>query len=124
METVKKILGAQGSWEATVTYSSGRQEELACVHQYYWRNDGKGPWYEDPWTPQLRQTPKFAKHVALIQSSQRVILTTDKINEVKKRGEGFFERTGYVAVFTIVDFALDDQGMRFHFKERIPHAPI
>jgi hypothetical protein len=122
VETVKKILGAQGSWEAKVTYSDGRQEELACVHKHYWKKDAAGFFYEDPWTPQLRQTQKFAKHVDLIRSVQRVVLTTDNINEAKNRGEGFFERTGYIAVYKIEEFVLDDQSMRFRFKQRIPNA--
>jgi len=105
-----------------VTYPDGHQEELACVHQYYWKGGASGPYYDDPWTPELRQTPKFAKHVELIRSIGRVILTTDKINEAKNRGEGFFERTGYVAVFSIDGFVVDDAGMRFRFTERIANA--
>jgi hypothetical protein len=52
----------------------------------------------------------------------RVILTTDKINTAKSRGEGFFERTGYVAVYAIDDFRVDDEGMRFRFTDRIANA--
>ena len=40
--------------------------------------------------------------------------------ESKQRAEGFFQRTGYVAVYDIADFVLDDRGTRFRFVGRIP----
>ena len=120
----QKIKGSQGSWEAEVTYGDGTKEVLACVHQHYWRNGPSGPYYDDPWATNqgyaIRDSAKFSKHIALIRSKGRVILTTDKIDESKQRAEGFFQRTGYVAVYDIADFVLDDRGMRFRFVGRIP----
>ncbi len=118
---VNKFKGSQGSWEAEVTYSDGSREVLACVHKHYFKRDADGFYYEDPWTPELRQTAKFAKHVELIHSKGRVILTTDDVNESRGRGEGFFKRTGYVAVYPVSDFVIDDNSMRFRFG--IPVRP-
>jgi hypothetical protein len=119
---IVKIRGSQGSWEAQVSYPDGRKEVLACVHQHFWKSGPSGPCYDDPWTPELRETAKFAKHVDLIRTKGRVILTTDNINESKNRGEGFFERTGYVAVYNIDDLVVDDEGLRFRFADRIANA--
>ena len=102
-----------------MTYPDRRKEVLACVHQHFWRSGPSGPCYDDPWASDLRKSPKFTKHVELIRSKGRVILTTDKIDESKNRGEGFFERTGYIAVYNIDGLVLDDEGMRFRFADRI-----
>ena len=80
-----KIRGSQGSWEAQVTYPDGRKEILPCVHQHFWKSGPSGPGYDDPWTPDLRKSAKFAKHVELIRSKGRVILTADKIDRSKTR---------------------------------------
>ena len=119
---VAKIKGSQGSWEAEVTYPDERKEVLACLHQYYMKGGPSGPTYNDPWTPELRISTKFAKHVELIRSKGRVILTSDDINEGKGRGGGFFSRTGYIAVYGIDDFIIDDEGMRLRFTDRIINA--
>lgn len=114
---VSKFKGSQGSWEAEVTYSDGSSEALACVHKRFFKRDAAGfyYYYDDPCTLPLRESAKFAKHVELIRSKGRVILTTHDVTESKGRGEGFFKRTGYVAVYPISDFVLDDDGMRFRF---------
>jgi hypothetical protein len=116
---VVKIKGSQGSWEATVSYPDKRKEVLACVHKHFWKVGPSGPCYDDPWTPELRKTSKFANHVELIRTTQRLILTTDDVDESKRRGEGYFRRTGYIGIYTIEDFVVDDSGMRFRFLERI-----
>ncbi len=86
-----------------MTYPDGRKEVLPCVHKYFWKVDQRGPYYDDPWASPadeqsyaIRQSGKFAKHVALIRSKGRVVLTTDDVTESKRRAEGFFKRTGYV----------------------------
>ena len=116
---VTKFKGSQGSWEAELTYSDGSKEVLPCVHKHYFKRDAAGFCYDDPWTPELRQTAKFAKQVELVRAKGRVILTTDDIDESKGRGEGFFKRTGYVAVYPISDFVTDGEGMRFRFGSPI-----
>ena len=108
-----KIRGSQGSWEAQVTYPDGRKEILPCVHQHFWKSGPSGPGYDDPWTPDLRKSAKFAKHVELIRSKGRLILTADKIDRSKTRDERFFERTGYIAVYNIDGLIVDDEGMRW-----------
>jgi hypothetical protein len=40
----------------------------------------------------------------------------------RNRGEGSFERTGYIAVYDIDNFVFDDQGMRFRFAARVANA--
>ena len=113
---VTKFKGSQGSWEAEVTYSDGSEEVLACVHKHYFKRGDAGYYYSDPWTPELLQSAKFAKHVELIRSKGRVILTTDGIDERKRgRGEGVFKRTGYVGVYPISDLVIDNEGMHFRF---------
>jgi hypothetical protein len=119
---VTKFKGSQGSWEAEVTYSDGSKEVLPCVHKHYFKRDADGFFhYEDPWTEELRQSKKFAKQVELMRSKGRVILTTDDFDESKGRNEGCFKRTGYVAVYPISDFVIDDTGM--HFRFGIPIRP-
>lgn len=89
---VKKFKGSQGScWEAEVTYSVGSREVLACVHKYFFKRDAEGLYYSDPFTAELLQTTKFAKHADLIRSKGRVILTTDAVNESGGRGRRFFQ---------------------------------
>jgi hypothetical protein len=109
--------GLTGSWEAEVVYTDGSKEVLPCLHQHFWCPGGL---YDDPWSAEARRTGKFAKHTALIREMGRAILTTDAVDETKNRGFGFFQRTGYVGVFDIADFVLDDSGMRLRFVARYP----
>ena len=102
MQGVPRELGSE------VSYSDGTKEVLACVHKHYFKRDADGYYYEDPWTPEHRQTTKFAKHIELIRSKGRVILTTDDFNQSKGRGEGCFKRTGYVAVYLCVPKTLSE----------------
>lgn len=93
--------GSQGSWEVSTRFG-----KLPCVHQYYWRVDERGPYYHDP-----RATPdgyahgaKFEKHIALIRSAKKVVLTEDVINKNHSEGaDGFFSRVDYVGIFEIDD---------------------
>ena len=121
MQTVK-IKGSQGSWEAEVTYPDGRQEVLACVHEYFWKKGPSGACYDDPWTPELLKSNKFIKHVDLMRTKGRVIVTKDDVNKSKNRGAGFFARTGYVGVFDIDGLVVDDNGTRFNFTRRVANA--
>ena len=86
---VTKFKSSQGSWEADVTYSDGGREVLACVHKYFFKRDAASFYYDDPWTPDLRESTKFAKHVELIRSKGRVILTTDDVEESSGRRRVF-----------------------------------
>lgn len=63
-------------------YADGSKEVLPCVHQYFWKST------------------KFAKHIDLLRSKRRVVLTEDKITENKGRAEGFFERISYIGYST------------------------
>jgi hypothetical protein len=119
-KAVKKITGSQGTWQVTVKYDDGTTDVLPCVHQYFWQNAPGGPYYDDPLDEGdggIGDTNKFQKHVALIREKGRVVLTTD---ESKGRGKGFFQRTGYVAVYSIADFTLDETRVRFRFDDRFP----
>lgn len=111
--------GSQGSWEATVIYPDKTQEVLACGHMYWVKGGDNGLQYYDEWTPELMKTNKFAKHVELLRSKSRVIITRDEVNVGGERGGGFFKRTGYQGIFTIADLTVDDSGMRFRLVERI-----
>jgi hypothetical protein len=117
---VKTIRGSQGSWDVEVTYADGSKEVLPTAHRYFWKVDQTGPYYQrDPadasWSG-FRQHAKFADHVALLNAKKRVVLTTDDINEAA----GVFKRTGYVGVFDIADFSLDESGLFFRFVRRLP----
>ena len=76
-----KCKGSQGSWEATVIYPDKTQEVLACGHEFWVKGGPHGLRYYDPWTPELMRTNKFAKHVELLKSKGRVIITSDEINQ-------------------------------------------
>ena len=112
-----KIKGSQGSWEVSTRFG-----KLPCVHQYYWRVDEHGPYYHDP-----RAIPdgyahgaKFEKHIALIRSAKKVVLTEDVINKNHSEGaDGFFSRVDYVGIFEIDDVTLDDDGLQFRFVRRL-----
>jgi hypothetical protein len=122
-KAVKKITGSQGAWEVRVKYDDDTTEILPCVHQYFWQNGLGGPYYDDPFGDgdgRIGDTNKFQKHVALIREKGRVVLTTDTTDESKGRGKGFFQRTGYVAVYSIADFTLDETRVRFRFVDRFP----
>ena len=114
-----KCKGSQGSWEATVIYPDKTQEVLACAYEYWVKGGPDGLCYYDPWTPELMRTNKFAKHVELLKSKGRVIITSDEINQAGGRGAGFFKRTGYKGIFAIDGLTIDDSGMRYRLIERI-----
>jgi hypothetical protein len=113
-QAVSNIKGSQGSWEVSTPFG-----KLPCVHQYYWRVDERGPYYHDP-----RATPdgyahgaKFEKHIALIRSAKKVVLTEDVINKNHSEGaDGFFSRIG---IFEINGVTLDDDGLQFRFVRRL-----
>lgn len=125
---MKSIIGTQGSWEAQVSYDDGSKEMLPCLHKYYTK--GIWPKYYDPWATDqgyaIRESAKFTKHIALIQENRRVILTDDEVDESKNRAEGFFQRKpkphGYLGVYAIKDFVLDETGMHLVFTDRMPEA--
>jgi hypothetical protein len=119
---VTKFKGSQGSWEAEVTYSDGSKETLACVHKHYFKRCADGGFgYHDPHlaVSEHVRSPKFTRQIELIRSKGRVILTTDDVDESSELDPGSFKRTGYVAVYPISDFVIDDKGMRFRFGNPI-----
>jgi hypothetical protein len=65
---------------------------------------------------------RFAPHFALMREKRRVILTKDKVDPQGRRGAGFFERDGYIAIYEIDDVILDDDGLRFCFGRRLANA--
>jgi hypothetical protein len=105
-----------------VTYDDGNTEVLPCVHQYFCQKGPDGLCYDDPFAngDDILDRVKFQKHVALIREKGRVVRTTDDVDPSKGRGRGFFQRTDYVAVFSIADFTLDGTRIRFRFVERFP----
>ena len=115
---VKKFKGSQGSWEVTVDYTDGSREILPCVHQHFFRVDAeRGYCYDNSWEAgeEVRKTAKFAKHVELIRSKKRVVLTSDDVDESRGRGESRFKRTGYIFVSDVADVVVDNAGLRFRF---------
>jgi hypothetical protein len=90
------IKGHAGQWWATVRWDDGSKEVLPCVHQCYWKNDERGPYYHDPLDGVSMQDPKLLKHFEQLRSAGRVILTSDDVDEAK-HGDGRFRRTGYLA---------------------------
>jgi hypothetical protein len=65
------------------------------------------------------QDRRVLDHIDRIRSTGHVILTKDRVNEGKKRGDGYFTRTGYIAVYDVSDFELDGSGgYRMRFVKR------
>ena len=113
------ISGERGTWSAKVTWEDGTVERLPCAHQYFWTN-GRG--YHDPldWEggpKQALQDSKMKNWIAMARATNRVILTSDAINQ---NGPGaFFTRTGYVGVYDVADVQADvASGLRFQFTGR------
>ena len=58
------------------------------------------------------------RHVDLLRTKGRAILTRDIANPEAKRGEALFKLMGYVDVYGIEDVACDENGLRFKFVKR------
>jgi hypothetical protein len=58
------------------------------------------------------------KHFEQLRATGRVVLTTDTI---RTRGDGYFTRTGYVAVYDIADLKFEN-GYGFRFVKRYKRA--
>jgi hypothetical protein len=56
------------------------------------------------------QDRRVLDHIDRIRSTGRVILTKDRVNEGRKRGNGYFTRMSYMAVYDISDFESDRSG--------------
>jgi hypothetical protein len=116
----KKITGRQGDWNARVEYDDGSIEELACVHDRFWR---EGRAYHDPWEgAHLRNSQKFQKHLELMRSKQRVVMTSNKMDRSRLRGHGAMKRLNYRGVFNIKDFISDENGTRFTINGGVPKS--
>jgi hypothetical protein len=105
----KTATGKRGSWLATVD-----GELLPCVHEYWWVKGDPSRRYNDH---MLKQSQHNSDFVAKIREKGRVILTTDKPNSVTIPAP--FERTGYVAVWTVEDVEFDENGLRFRFVDKV-----
>ena len=105
--TMKKAIGSRGSWFALVD-----DERLPCIHKYWWT---KGR-YNDTG---LRSCLQADELVDAIREKQRVILTTG--NPVRDENGQIirFERTGYVAIFSVDSIEFDECGLRFKFLKRL-----
>ena len=101
----KKAVGQQGSWFATVD-----GERLPCVHQHWVHSDNGTLHYCDP-IPNRETNPKYPDYFKEIESCGMVILTKDKVPE--------WQRLGYIAVFRIDNFRLDETGLNFDLIERV-----
>ena len=56
------------------------------------------------------QDRRVLDHIDRIRFTGRVILTKDRVNEGRKRGDGYFTRMSYMAVYDISDFESDRSG--------------
>ena len=116
---VKKAIGQRGSWFAEVD-----GQLLPCVHQYWLQ----GLSYHDPFAydgsvvrnPDDPIQEKVLEFVEAIARDKFVILTEDK-PELDTAGRvRAFQRTNYIAVYSIGDFSFDGKdGQRFRLTKRI-----
>jgi hypothetical protein len=67
------IKGQQGQRWATVRWDEGSKEILPCVHQYYWKVDGRGPYYHDLLDGVSMQDSRLLKQFEQMRSTGRVI---------------------------------------------------
>jgi hypothetical protein len=99
-----KAKGHRGSWFADVN-----GESLPCVHQHWSRNRR----YHDPHV--VQGDPQWAEFIDAIRTLKKVILTTGEFSN----DHYSVRRTGYIAVFTIDDFELSSNDLRFRFVDRL-----
>ena len=95
--------GKRGSWFAEVD-----GETLPCVHKHWLQ----GRQYHDPQAAPGQ--PPWDDFIAAIKSGRKVVLTRDTY-----LGGIRFERTGYVAVFTVDDVAASDGALTFKLTDRV-----
>lgn len=105
----KRAVGSRGSWFAEV-----EGETLPCVHRHWWAAGGR---YDDPGLQP--GTPKGDELVAAIAACKRVILTDDKATFDEGGRVAGFERTGYIAVYSVDRVEYDNAGLRFKFVKRL-----
>jgi hypothetical protein len=120
--TWKSITGEQGAWSASVKWSDGTEERLRCVHSHWWVATTKS--YFDPKMFRLTSAEDRSKRERwerLIQHTGKVIVTTDKVEEVPGEYPEFLGRIGYVGVFDIADYERTEAGdVSFRFVRRYP----
>jgi hypothetical protein len=107
--TKLKATGTRGSWFATVD-----GEKLPCVHKFWWVNPSS---YHDK--DLMLSHPKAGPFVDAISSIKRVILTTGNPKSGKDRRVIGFQRTGYLAIWTVDDVAFVDDGLKFRFLHKV-----
>jgi hypothetical protein len=99
----RKAYGHRGSWFAEVD-----GESLPCVHRYWWR----GGRYHDP---NFQRGGQWDDLLEGLRSKGRAILTDDETPD----GGGSFRRLSYIAVYSIDDVEVRDDGLHFRFVERL-----
>ena len=105
----KKAIGFRGSWFADVD-----GESLPCVHKHWWASGGR---YDDPGLqPGM---PKGDELAAAIAAKKRVILTNDMASFDDDGKVIGFDRTGYIAIYSVDGIEYDEAGLRFKFVKRL-----
>lgn len=104
-----KAIGERGSWFAKVN-----GERIPCVHLHWvQRLRHVDPGYiegESPW-------PEF---VQAIRDCGKVILTKDDAIAAPEKKSGFsFNRTGYIAVYSVANIEANEQGLSFDLTGRL-----
>jgi hypothetical protein len=105
----RRAIGFRGSWFAEVD-----GEILPCVHQHWWAAGGR---YDDPGLQP--GAPKSDELAIAILAKKRVILTTDVASVDDEGNVVGFQRTGYVAVYSVAGIEFDKAGLRFKFVKRL-----
>jgi hypothetical protein len=82
----------------------------ACVHKNWFQRNGL---YEGP---RFKVSTKGRdEYICALKKTGKVILTSDKFSPEELK----FERTGYIAVFSIFDVRVEAGYLRFRFVERL-----
>ena len=99
-----KATGTRGSWFAEVG-----GELLPCVHAFWY----KAPQYDDPHA--VSGERKWEELVAAIRDKGRVILTNDDAID----GGFGFNRSSYIAEFSISDLEFEHGHLKFRMVKRL-----
>jgi hypothetical protein len=117
----------RGVWWVEVSIDKGTPEKLFCVHQEYMgyntspyyekygKDTGSKCFYWVPWKNYSGHGGNFANQIYEIEKCGKVVLTRDAREDISEP----FKRNGYVAVFSIADVKVDDDGWGFRIVERI-----
>jgi hypothetical protein len=104
-----KAVGERGSWFAKVN-----GERLACVHKHWI----SGTHHCDP--GYIEGESQWPDLLTTIKETGKVIVTKDDlIPQPEKKSGMAFNRTGYIAVFSVDNIEADETGLKFDLKSRI-----